>query len=188
MRVHRSAQLIRSRLELHRHTSLSDQLGRVWSNDVHAQNLVVLLLADDLHKALFLTDDAGLARSGERKLSDLNVVTHLLRLRLSEPDRSDFRIAVSTVGNEAQVDRTHVLLAGYVFDCNDAFFRSEVGQQRRGHYVADCINALLRSLLILINLDESSFDFDLRAFESESFRVRHAPNSNQQHLRFETHR
>jgi hypothetical protein len=35
----------------------------VWTNDVHAQNLVVLLFADDLYKAFFLADDARLTRS-----------------------------------------------------------------------------------------------------------------------------
>src|SRR5690349_3735339 len=137
MRVHRSSQLVRSRLELHGHTSLRNQLGRVWSNNVYAQNLVVLFLGDDLYETFFLTQNARLARRGERKSSDLNVVTHFLRLRFSQSDGRDFRITVSAVRHEPQVDRTHVLPPGHMLDRDDAFLRSEVGQQRRGHYIAD---------------------------------------------------
>src|SRR6185295_14002870 len=50
------------------------------------------------------------------------------------------------------------------------------------------IHALLPSLLKLVDLDKPSTDFDLRAFESEPFRVRHSPNGDQQHLSFKTHR
>src|SRR5256885_2085817 len=86
MRVHCSPELLGSRFELHRHASLRDQLGRMWSNDMNAQNLVVLLLADDLDEALFLTDYARFARCGEWKSSYFNVVTLLFRFRLGQPD------------------------------------------------------------------------------------------------------
>src|SRR5262245_14667957 len=73
-----------------------------------------------------------------------------------------------------------------MFDRNDAFLRSKVGQQWRRYYITDCINALLCRLLILIDKNKTLFNFDLRAFESEALRVRHSSDCNQQHLRFKT--
>ncbi len=61
MRVHRAPELVGRRLELHRHASFGNQLRRVWPNDVHAKNLVILLLADDLYEAFFFTNYASFA-------------------------------------------------------------------------------------------------------------------------------
>src|SRR5215208_3432699 len=77
MRVHRSSEFVRRRLQLHGNASFRDQFRRMWANDVHAQNLIVLLLTDDLYKAFFLADDAGLAGSGERKPPYLHVISLL---------------------------------------------------------------------------------------------------------------
>src|SRR6185503_5506618 len=75
-----------------------------------------------------------------------------------------------------------------MLDRNDAFFRSKMGQQRRRHHITDRVNTLFRSLLILVDQYETLFNFDLRAFETQTLRVRHAPDSYQQHLRFESNR
>ena len=61
VRVHRAAQFVGGRFELHGHACFGDQLGRMWTNDVYAQNFVVLLFADDFYETFFLTDDASLA-------------------------------------------------------------------------------------------------------------------------------
>src|SRR2546430_1081701 len=68
MRVHRVAQLFGRRLELHGDASFGNQFSRVRTDDVYAQDLVVLRFADDLYKAFFFTEDARLARSTEGKL------------------------------------------------------------------------------------------------------------------------
>src|SRR5215213_2795588 len=186
VRVHRSSELVCGRFELHRYARFGDQFGRMWTNDVHAQNLVVLLLTDDFYKPFFLADDARLAGSGERKPSYLHIIALLLRSRFSEPNGTDFRIAVSAVWHETQIDRPYVLLPREMLDGDDPLFRSEVGQQRRRHNVAYRIHTFLRGLLEFIDLDKSLFEFDLRTFESKAFGVRHAPDCNQQHLRFES--
>src|SRR5512132_3711768 len=103
----------------------------MWPNDVHAQNLVVLLLTDDLYETFLLADDARLARRRERKLPDFHIVALLLCSCFSEPDGTDFRIAVSAVRHEPQIDRPHVFPAREMLDGDDSFLRSEVGQQRR---------------------------------------------------------
>ena len=84
-----------------------------------------------------------------------------------KPTDADFRIAISAIWHETQVDRPHVFLTREMLDRNDSFFRGKMGQQRRGHYIADRIDTFLPRLLIFINLDETFFDFDLRAFETE---------------------
>src|SRR6185437_16905602 len=73
-----------------------------------------------------------------------------------------------------------------MFDRNYSFLRRKMGQQRRRYHITDRVDALFGSLLILVNLDKTAFDFDLRAFETEALRVRHATNRDQQHLGFET--
>ncbi len=84
MRMHRAAQLFSRRLQLHGYTSFSNQFGRVWSNDMHAQDLVILLFGDDLYKAFFLAENARLAGGRKRKLANLDVVALLLRFRFSQ--------------------------------------------------------------------------------------------------------
>src|SRR5215213_8557749 len=141
----------------------------MWSNDVYTQNLVVLLLTNNLYKPFFLADDARLARSRERKPPYLDVVALLLCSRFGESDRTDFRIAVSAVWHQAQIDRPYILLSRKMLHRDDSFFRSEVGQQRRWHNIPYRIHTFLRGLLKFINLNESLFDFDLRPFKPEAF-------------------
>src|SRR5258705_8134095 len=83
MSMHGSTQFVCSRFQLHSDTGLRDQFGSVWTNDVDAENLIVLLLRYDLHKALFFAQNACLARSREGKLSNLDVITQLSRFCLS---------------------------------------------------------------------------------------------------------
>src|SRR5215510_9966056 len=160
----------------------------MWTNDVDAENLVVLLLSNDLNETLFLAEYARFAGSRERKLPDLYVVSLFLCLGFSQTDGSDFRIAISAVRNESQVDWSHVSLAGKMFDSHDSFFGRQVGQQRSWYNITDSVNTFFASLLEFIHLDKSSFDFDLGTFQPETFGVRHPTNGNQKHLRFETNR
>ena len=67
-------------------------------------------------------------------------------------------------GSRRSLNTPALVLDLEMLDRNDAFFRREVRQQRCRHHVADCIDTLLGRLLILINLDETSLDFDLRFF------------------------
>src|SRR5215468_11183492 len=60
-------------------------------------------------------------------------------------------------------------------------------QQWRRYDVADCIHTFLSRLLILVNLDETLLDFNLRLFQSETFREGHATDRNEQHLSFKSH-
>ena len=141
---------------------------------MHAENLVVLRLAHDLHKAFFLTENARLSGCGKRKLADLNVIARLARLGFRQTYRGDFGIAVSAIGYQPQVDGPDVLLSSHVLNSDDTFFRSKVGQQRRRHDVADCIDTFFTRLLVLVHLHEALFKFDLSAFKTKPLGIGHA--------------
>ena len=153
---------------------------------MHAENLVVLLLADDLNEALFFANDARFARGAKGKLADFDIVTRIAGFRFTQTDRTNFRIAVRTIRNQPQINRSRIL-SGNVLDGDDAFLRGEVCEQRRRHHVTDCINAFLASLLMFVSFDESLFDFDLRSFQTKSFGVRHAADGDQKHLCLQLH-
>ena len=58
VRVHGATQFVGCRFELHRHASLGNQLCRMWANDVHTKNLVILRFAYNLYKPFFLSENA----------------------------------------------------------------------------------------------------------------------------------
>src|SRR5260370_29760481 len=120
---------------------------------MHAENLVVLRFADDLHKTFFFAEDARLARGAERKLAELDVIAGFARFRFGQANGRDFGIAVSAVGNQTQIDRPRIL-AGEMLDGHDAFLRRKVREQRRRHHVTDCIDTLLSRLLKSFYLTE----------------------------------
>src|ERR671921_1039433 len=105
VRVDDAPQLVGRRFEVERDDGLVNDLGRVRADDVDAQQLVVLRLADDLDEALLLAEYPGLARRRERELRRLHVVAQLLRLRLRQADACYLRVAVGARGDVAQIYR-----------------------------------------------------------------------------------
>ena len=63
MRMNGATQFFRGRFQLHGNARFSDQFCRMRPDDVHAQDFVVFLLADDLYEAFFFAKYACLARS-----------------------------------------------------------------------------------------------------------------------------
>src|SRR5581483_3026972 len=154
-----------------RRASLHDQLRRLRSDDVNAEELVVLRIDDVLHEAVRFADDLRLRIRGEGELADLDVVAALLRLLLRETDGSDFGIGVCAVRHVVVVDRTdgHAL---DVLDCENAFGGRAVGEGRRRHDVADRIDARDVRAHEFIDLNEAALiDLDLRLVEAR--RLRH---------------
>src|SRR5262245_37245869 len=103
---------------------------------MHTENLVILLLAHDLHKSFFLAKDSRFARCRKRELTDLYVVTRFFRFRFRQTNRSDFRVAVRAVGDEPQIDWLR-MLGREMFDGHDTFLGSEVGEEWRRYHVTD---------------------------------------------------
>src|SRR5919112_3762132 len=109
VRVDDAPQLFGRGFEVERDDGLVNHLRRVRADDVDAQQLVVLRLADDLDEALLLAEDARLARRAEGELGRLHVVAQLLRLRLGQTHRRDLRVAVRTRRYVAKVYRVWIL-------------------------------------------------------------------------------
>src|SRR5436305_9307848 len=166
-----------------------DDLGRVRADDVNTQKFVVARLADDLDEALLLAEYARLGGGGERELRDLHVVTQLLRLRLRQPDRSHFRVAVSTRRHVSKIYRVRLLPRDLLCD-EYAFFRGEVRERgvclaRNRDHVADGVDVRFARSAELVHLDVAALDFYLRPLKPQAFRERHAPDGDEKHLRFE---
>src|SRR5437868_565009 len=72
MRVHGEHQVFDCSFELHDSHAFGDQLGRQRADDVHAQDLAELCVADDLHKSVVRAEDGRARVSREGKLADLD--------------------------------------------------------------------------------------------------------------------
>lgn len=60
--VNDAAEFVSGDLECHCDAGLSEEFGGVRADDVNAENFIVFLFGDDLHKAVGLAEDACLAR------------------------------------------------------------------------------------------------------------------------------
>src|SRR5690606_39881334 len=78
MRMHSRLHLLRRRLEVAADDEFADQLARARPDDVRAQDLAVLLVADDLHEAFRLARRARATARAERERAGLVVETLFL--------------------------------------------------------------------------------------------------------------
>src|SRR5687768_2319577 len=122
---------------------LVDELGRVGPDDVCAEDLTVLGVANDLHEAVGLAAGASAPVRREGELPDLVLELLVLALLLGEADRRYFGMTVGGVRNVAIVHRMHVL-AGELLSERDALSRALVGEHWRTGDIADRENAFGR--------------------------------------------
>ena len=133
--VDRQIHLFHRKLVLPRDGQLVNQLGRVCADDVRAEDLAVLGVADDLDEAFGLARGARASRSRspscssrrtrasvgrEGEPADLVVDFLFLDLCLGHPDRRDFGVTVGRVRNVAVVHAVDFLLARQVLGEYDA--------------------------------------------------------------------
>src|SRR5690606_34982924 len=124
-------------------------------DDVCAEDLTVLLVANDLDEALGLTGRPCAAVCTPREAADLVVEPLLLRPLLGQADGRNLRMTVRQVGEGVGVDPA-VPLPGDVLHQHDAFVRRLVCEQRRPCAVTDRIHALRSRLEAVIHLDEAA--------------------------------
>src|SRR6476646_9999309 len=86
-------QLFYGAFEPQRQYRLSYELGGSRANHMNAENLVVLLVAHDLHEPFDFSCHLGSPQHAEGERTDANVVPLLLCLGLRETDASYFRFA-----------------------------------------------------------------------------------------------
>src|SRR5690606_4595566 len=138
-------------LERLRVDELLDHLGRLRADDVAAEQLAVLLVADDL-------DGAGLAgdrRAADRAVGDLaddDVVALLLGLRLGQAERADVGAAERRPRDVDVADRMR-LEALDVLGRDHALVGRLVRQGRTGDQVADRPDTLARRAQAAVDLD-----------------------------------
>ena len=145
MRVDRQIDFFDRELVLARDDELVDQLRRVRADDVRAEDLAVLRVANDLHEAFRLARRARAAVRREGELADLVVELLLLALLLGEADRRDFRDGSRSRSGCCRSSRRARALAGEQLGDDDAFALALVREHRRAGDVADGVDALARS-------------------------------------------
>ena len=165
---------------------LGDELGRARADHVHAEDLVVLLLGDDLHEAFDLVGDAGAGQDAELERADLHVVAALARLPLGQADAADLRIAVGAAGHLVVVDGPE-LLAGDPFGERDALGRRQMRELRVPRLVerddvADRGDAGHAGLEPLVDVHVAALEPQARLLGAEAGRHRAAAGRDEQIL------
>src|ERR1700685_941020 len=172
MRVYGPHQVFDSRFEFHRRYSFGDQFCRLRADDVDAENLAVVSIADDFDEAFVLANDAGARIRREGKLADLHVVSGFAGFSFGEADATNFRMAIGRAGNVFWVYGL-ARLARDLGDGDDCFHRSHVGQLRRAqHDVADSIDSRFGRLHPGIRFDELPVGLDFGAVQADVLRAR----------------
>src|SRR6516225_295757 len=148
---------------------------------MHAEDLAMLGVGNNLHEALVLSDDAGARVGGEGKLANLNLVAQLFGPGFCEADTADFGVAVGRIRYAQHVNWLY-RFSGDVRDRDDAFHGSGVRELRVSqHDVADGINAGLSGLHELVGSDEAAIDLNLRLLEANALGIRSATD-REEHL------
>src|SRR6266550_4714971 len=164
---------------LPRHRELVDYFGRMVADDMRAENLAVLLVAQDLDEAFGLACAARPAVRGERKLAGDVVELLLLALIFRQADARHLGMTVRHARHIVVFDGVR-FLAGDDLGDDGAFTKSFVRQHRRPRHVADRVVAGRRRLKILVHLDEATVGQLNAAFlEADVFGVHRAPGGHQ---------
>ena len=142
-------------LELHRHHGLGDQLGRLRSDDVNAQNLIGLGIGQDLDHPGGVTHCARAAVRHEREGSRLVASALGLELLFRLPDPRDFRRGVDHPRHGVEVDVR--VLTGDAFGHRHTFLFGLVRQHRPTNHVANRPDVGEVGAAIVIDLDEAPF-------------------------------
>ena len=141
------------------------------ADDVAADQLAVLLVADDLdHAAAVAVDRAGADRAVV-DLADDDVDALLARLLLGQPERGDVGRAERRARDVDVLDRVR-LQPGGVLDGDDALVGRLVGERGAGDEVADRVDALDRRAQRAVDVDQAAVvELDARLLEPEPLDV-----------------
>ena len=123
------------------HDDLVNELRRVRADDVRAEDLTVLRVANDLDEALRLARRARASAGRERKLSNFVIELLFLALLLGHADRRNLGMAVRRVWN-VRVIHSVRRLSRQQLGQHDAFVLALVREHRRAGDVADRVDAL----------------------------------------------
>ena len=105
MGMHRARQVFSAGAELHGDDGFGDQMRRLGTKDVHAQQAIGASIGDDLHEAVDTVDAVSSRIGTEQMLAGAHLVTCFLRRGFAEPNRGDLGVRVDDIGNRLVVDR-----------------------------------------------------------------------------------
>ena len=155
------------------------------TNDVHAEDLIVIARRDELGEAAGLFHGARPAAGQERKHPDLVVAAARLHLLLGEPHPGDLGGGVDDRGDDLVVHLPEA--AGDQVGDHDALFLALVRQHRSAHAVPDRPDALGAGATVVIHLDEAALvELDARARGQQVLGVRAAADGDHHAIDRET--
>jgi hypothetical protein len=120
--LRRKDQLFDRHFHAQRHHRFGHKLGRARADDVHAEDLVVLLLGHNLHETIHLARHASAGQGPEREAADPHLMTLRLRLRFRQADAANLRLGIRAARHVVVIDRLHGV-AGNPLREHDAFHR-----------------------------------------------------------------
>src|SRR5690625_3817503 len=162
----RTIHLLDRRLEVTSHDELGDQFARMWTDDMRTEELTVLLVPDDLHEAVSITHRPSTTTRTPWERADLDIVPCLLRLRLSHPDRCDFRVAVGNTRDIVVVDPS-IRIASDELRGSNPLMRGLVREEGRLGAVADSEDTLDSGTHLLVDGDKAVLGLDARSLEAD---------------------
>src|SRR3982074_970577 len=155
MRVDGALQILAAGGVFHRQHRFRDQLPGHGTDDVHAEDFVIIACGHDLREAGGLLQGARAAAGKEREYAGLVFTAARLDLLLGEADPGDLRCGIDHRWNHLVIDFTEAA-ADQVRD-HHALLLALVGQHRAPYAVPDRPHTLHAGAASVIDADEAVF-------------------------------
>lgn len=181
MRMNRERQVFSKRRHLQRQRAFADHRARFGTNDVHAEDLLRVLVRDDFDETIGLHHRHRFAERREGELAHLHFDALRLRFVLGQTCGRNLGIGEDRPRNASPV--FGCMMPGNDFRNDFAFFGSLVRKHWRTGQIADRINVRDVRAAVLIRRDEPSFvDMNANVLEADVFRVRTHADGNENHV------
>ena len=125
--------------QMHRRAGFRDQIGRMGSDHVDAEDLIGLGIGDDLAETVGVVDGHGFSEGGEGELADAGLNAFLVALFLGFAQRTDFRRGENASGDQSAA--VGILLAAGHVGGDGALGAGRMRQLNAAGAVADGENA-----------------------------------------------
>lgn len=173
------------RFQANRGDAGGDHVRDVRADHVDAEELAVLLFADDLHEAIDLADRHRLAEDAEVGFADSNVVALILRFLLGEADAGDLGDRIDAVRDGFVFDLTLVVMNDVVGD-DRTLVRCDVGELDAASDVTDGPDVRAMGLeRVIDDFDAALVQLDADSLEVHAIGIRFAANAEENDFDFD---
>ena len=155
MRVDGRMDIINGRFHRNCETHLSDQVGRILTNDMRAENLAVLFAKEEFCEAFGLAASLCLTKCLVGELTDLVLDTLCLKCAFGLTNRSDLRIRVGAAWEDVDLADL-VTFDKHAFDALHCFEAGGVGEPWGTCDVADGVDVRDGGLVAVVDLDPAA--------------------------------